>query len=309
MREETLRIGLIGLDSSHSVDFTKVLNDSSHPYYVPGGQVTAAYKGGSPDMALSIGRVEGYTRQLIDSYRIRLVDDLAALADQVDAMMITSMDGRIHLEQFAAIAASGKPVFVNKPFAVSTEDAKAMLELAERYSVPIMSSSSLRYMEGLQAARSSAEQRAIFGADVFGPMKLEPQMPGLFWYGVHLVEMLYAVMGPGCVQVSTVTNDGSDMIIGEWADGRVGMLRGNRMGNNQYGCIIHRADGSQYIVDSHERKPAHVIMIERMMEMFRTGSVPIPASELLEVVRFMEAANESRDSGEKINLMNGDLNR
>lgn len=298
-----LAIGLVGLDSSHCVDFTELLNNTGHVFHVPGGRVTAAFKGGSPDMELSSGRIEGFTNRLKEQYAIRLVDDLETLVDQVDAVLITSVDGRAHLDQFAAIAAAGKPVFVDKPLATQSGEAAKLLGLAKRYRVPMMCSSSLRYSEGLIAACAEAkEQSPVFGADCYGPMKLEPQLPGWFWYGVHMVDMLYAVMGTGCEQVTAVKNDDSDLVLGEWKDGRVGVLRGNRMGNNQYGCLLHSPGGSRHVDTGKDKKPYYAIMLERVMDMFRTGVQPIASEEMLEVVRFMEAANESRINGTTVRL-------
>ncbi|MFS0726460.1 hypothetical protein [Paenibacillus sp. 1P07SE] len=71
-----------------------------------------------------------------------------------------------------------------------------------------MSSSSLRYPEGLIAACARSQtQSPVFGVDCCGPMKLEPQLPGWFWHGVHLVEMLYAVLEAGCFWVTAVQNE------------------------------------------------------------------------------------------------------
>src|SRR5436190_16796273 len=39
-----LRIGMIGLDTSHAIAFTKLINDARDPSHVPGGKVIAAFK-------------------------------------------------------------------------------------------------------------------------------------------------------------------------------------------------------------------------------------------------------------------------
>ena len=67
-----LRIGMIGLDTSHVPTFTKLLNDSSEEYRIPGGRATTAYtRGGSKDFELSWGRVAGYTKELCDHLVLR----------------------------------------------------------------------------------------------------------------------------------------------------------------------------------------------------------------------------------------------
>jgi len=41
--------------------------------------------------------------------------------------MLESADGRVHPEQFRRIAPYGKPVFIDKPLAVSVRDAEEIL--------------------------------------------------------------------------------------------------------------------------------------------------------------------------------------
>ena len=49
---KTIRVGIIGLDTSHVVAFTKVLNGAKAQGDLAGVRVVAAYPGGSPDVAV-----------------------------------------------------------------------------------------------------------------------------------------------------------------------------------------------------------------------------------------------------------------
>jgi hypothetical protein len=109
-------------------------------------------------------------------------------------------------------------------------------------------------------------------------------------------------MGTGCIQVTAATNDGHDLIIGEWDDGRIGTVRGNRKGNSQFGALIHRDKGSQFVDVYVDPKPYYASMLEHVMEMFRTAEPDIDLKESLEIVRFIEAANESRETGKPVKL-------
>lgn len=95
-----LKVGIIGLDTSHVVAFTGLLNDKNHEYHIPGGKVLVAYPGGSPDFELSIGRVKGFTEELQTKYGVEIVDSVEAVAEASDAILLESVDGRVHLEQF-----------------------------------------------------------------------------------------------------------------------------------------------------------------------------------------------------------------
>lgn len=180
----TITIGMIGLDTSHVSIFSKMLHDQEHPYYIPGGRVTAAFPGGSPDFELSISRVEGYTEELA-AWGTEIMDSPADVAKSVDAVMLEAVDGRAHLALFREIAPHCRLVFIDKPFAITSQDAVAIVKLAQKHQVTIMSSSSLRYAQGLQDELARAGEEGIIGVDCAGPLHLQPTQPGFFWYGIH----------------------------------------------------------------------------------------------------------------------------
>lgn len=298
----SLKIGIIGLDTSHVTAFTQLLNDSSHAFHVPGGKVVVAFPGGSPDFELSISRVQGFADTLKDTYGVQIVDSVEAVAEQSDAILLESVDGRVHLEQFAKIAPFGKPVYIDKPLAITSEDANQIEALARQYNVPIMSTSALRYAEGLLEALSDNENGSIIGVDTFGPMAIQPTQKGYFWYGIHSVEMLYAAFGKGCESVTVTTNEDHDLIIGRWADGRIGTVRGNRKNNNKFGATLHREKTTRYVDIYSNPKPYYASLLDRIIVLFQEGKPSIDFSETLELIRFIEAANESRETGATVKL-------
>lgn len=299
---KSLKIGIIGLDTSHVPAFTELLNRPEHPYHVPGGQVVAAFPGGSPDFELSSSRVRGYTDTLAETYGVPIMKTVEDVAEASDALLLESVDGRVHLEQFRRAAPFGKPVFIDKPFAVSSADAREIAAIAGHYGVPLMSCSAVRYAEGLTVELAAGGKESIFGMDCYGPTALQATQPGLFWYGIHTVDMLYEAMGMGCLQVTATRNEDHEFVVGLWQDGRIGTIRGNRKGNNKFGALLHRESGTRAVdVYAHE-KPYYASLLERIMTMFQTGEAPIRPQETIEIIRFIEAANESRESGQTIVL-------
>lgn len=292
-----LNLGIIGLDTSHAVSFTRILNDPDHEYHVQGGRVVAAFPGGSPDFEKSITRVEGFTNQMRDDFGVAIMDTPEAVAEASDAILILSGDGRVHAEQFGKIAAYGKPVFIDKPLAVSTADARRIFRLAEEHRIPVLSSSALRYSVALDQALANQESGKLLGADVYGPMPIEPTQPGFFWYGIHAIEILYKIMGIGCTQVYTATSEDHDVIVGHWKEGRIGTVRGSRVSPYNYGGLIHREKGTaSFDVNTHP-KPRYASELDVIMDMFHHGRVQVEKTETLEIIRFIEAANESRETG------------
>ncbi|WP_163880195.1 Gfo/Idh/MocA family protein [Paenibacillus favisporus] len=305
MSTEELKIAIIGLDTSHAPLFAELLNNPDHPHHVRGGKVTAAYPGGSPDFELSIGRVDKFTAEVRDNSGVPIVQSIQEAAENADAILLLSVDGRVHLEQFRQIVPYGKPVFIDKPFAVTTRDAKAIYRLAQEHGIPLMSCSSVRWSEGLDRALDSADQGNIIGVDTYGPMELQSTQPGFYWYGIHAADMLYRSMGKGCKEVTVTTNADHDLAVGVWEDGRVGTLRGNRKGNRRFGALIHREQGTEHVDVYADGKPYYASMLEEVIRMFQTGAAPIDMTETLEVIAFLEAANESRETGRTVKLDTG----
>lgn len=302
MDSNILNIGMIGLDTSHAPLFAEMLNRPAHPFHVQGGTVTVAFPGGSPDFPLSISRVPAYTAQIRDEFGVRMTDRLEEVAEEADAIMLLTVDGRLHLEQLAAVAPYGKPVFVDKPFALASRDALAMIRIAEEHGVPLMSCSSVRWAENLAAAASDEGKGKIIGVDCSGPMELQPTQAGFYWYGIHMTDMLYRCMGPGCVEVKVTTAEDHDVAVGVWSDGRIGTLRGNRKGNKRFGALLHREEGTEFVDIYAASKPYYASMLEAVMHMFQTGAVPLDIRETVEVIAFLEAANESRRTGRTVPL-------
>jgi predicted dehydrogenase len=292
-RAADLRVGLIGLDTSHVIAFTKALNDPKSKEHIPGARVTAVFKGGSPDVKASATRVDGFTKQLTQDFGIKLYPTIPELVKNVDAIMIESVDGRPHLAQFKEVMRSGKPVFIDKPVAGSLRDAIEIYRLAKEHNVPLFSSSSLRF--NALAALEGKKYGEMRGAFTFGPSDLEPSHPDLYWYGIHAVEMLYTVMGRGCKTVVRTQTPNTELVTGVWDDGRVGTMRGNRGGRGgpAYGVTIF---GSTATV-SPELKTGYGLLLREVITFFQTKRPPVPAEDTLEIMAFMEAADESKRRG------------
>jgi len=295
--EEGKRIGMIGLDTSHCIAFTQEFNNTDAGPELVGYKVMAAYPKGSSDIESSYSRIPEYTKK-IEELGVKIVDSIDDLLEVVDVVMLETNDGRLHLEQALPVLNAGKTMFIDKPMTASLSDAIIIFEKAKQLSVPIFSSSSLRYLENAQLA-AKGEIGNIVGASTFSPCKLEPTHPDLFWYGIHGVETLYTVMGTGCKQVSRVHTQGTDVVTGIWEDGRVGTFRGTRTGKGGYGGTAFGETGIMELGPYQGYKP----LLLEIVKFFQTGIVPVQAEETLEILAFMEAADQSkRQNGSTIDL-------
>lgn len=290
--QDKIRIGIIGLDTSHAPAFAKLFNAENTNPALAGFKVVAAYPFGSADIKSSVDRIPEYSKQ-VQEVGVEVVDSIKKLLNMVDVVLLETNDGRPHLEQAREVFKAGKPVFIDKPVAGSLKDAVAIYQEAAQKKVPMFSSSSLRYMKNVHAVRHENKIGQVLGADTFSPATLEPHHPDLFWYGIHGVEVLFTVMGAGCETVTRFQTEDADVVVGKWKDGRLGTFRGTRKGKHDYGGTAYGVNGNTALgpFDGYEA------LAVKIGEFFKSKVSPIDARETLEIYAFMEAADESRRKG------------
>lgn len=286
--QETRRIGIIGLDTSHSVAFTQTLNDPSAGLEFGGYRITTAYPKGSNDIKSSVDRIPEYT-EVVKKLGVEITGSIEDLLKKTDVILLETNDGRLHLEQALKVMKAGKRLFIDKPIAASLSDTLVIFRAAEFYKVPVFSSSSLRYIQGVSEIAGGSIGK-VLGADTYSPATLEKTHPDLFWYGVHGVETLFTVMGTGCQSISGTFTEGFDQVTGLWADSRIGTFRGIRKGKSDYGGIVFGEKGISVLGKYSGYNP----LLLEIVKFFQTGIPPVRPDETIEIFAFMAAAYESK---------------
>ena len=296
-----IRLGVVDFDSSHSLEFTKRLNHAGVPedQWVEGARVVGGCP--LPSAITEQARVDAAAKAF-QEMGLPLVARPEELLGSIDGVLIEAVDGSVHLERARPFIDAGLPVYVDKPFACSLRDAREMADLAAKKKIPLFSSSSLRYAAEVVSIRAHPEQVGrVLGCDAYSPASLHPRNPGLFHYGIHGVETLYALMGPGCETVRCAFEEGVEVVTGRWKGGRVGTVRGIRAGSQGFGftafCekrVVPAAMSTQYIYRD---------LLREIVGMFTTGKAPLDIAETIEIVAFIEAAlRSSKESGAEIRL-------
>lgn len=218
---QNLHVGIIGTDSSHSVEFTRLLNDSSADKRLHGAKVVAAFRGGNPKLALSRDRIERFSSELKDRWRIPFVERISDLCSSVDGLLLLSVDPSARVQEFEEAAKCHKPIFVDKPAAATLQDIDLMREIATAHQVSWFSASALRFLVPPQS-------KPVVSAEVWGPGALGTVEEGypldLSWYGIHSIEMLSTAMGPGMERIARVHTSDCDTLTAVWEDGRIGVV-------------------------------------------------------------------------------------
>lgn len=287
-----IKLGMLDFDTSHTVEFTKRLNriGTDAEQFVDGATVVIGCPGESK---LSPERVVGFTEQM-KKFGVPLVDNPADMIGKVDGMLIESVDGTVHYDRAKPFLEAGIPCYIDKPFTCSVADARKIIDLAAKKKLPVFSSSSLRYAPEVVDYIADAKHGKVVGCLAYSPCSLSPipdRNAGLYHYGIHGVEVLYSVMGPGCQRVSATHEKGVDVVTGQWKDGRVGTFRGIRDGAAGYGFVGFAEKGVQAVPVG--TKYIYRELLKRIVAMFTTGKSPLDPAVSLEIVAFIEAANKS----------------
>ena len=288
-----LRAGMIGLDTSHVVEFVNLLNNPKAKGELAQMTVVAAYPGGSPDLPVSWNRVKGFTETLRNK-GVKIVDSIPELLEQVDVVLLESVDGRPHLAQARPVIAAGKPLFIDKPMSASLADAIQIFRLAKAKHVPCFSASSLRFDSGPQGVRQgTAGFGVVRGCTAWCPAGGTTAQPEPFWFhGIHGVELLFTIMGPGCENVSQAE---PEKVVGQWKDGRQGAFVDNNHGKRKpvYGATV---EGTKRSGDA-SKSEGYAPLLVAIVKFFKSGKPPVDPAETLEIMAFMEAADQSRQQG------------
>lgn len=319
-----VRVGLIGLDTTHATTFTSILHDANNPFHIPGAKVVAAYPGGSPDMLISISRVNGFTSELRDTYGVPIADSAEDVAEACDLVFILASDGRTHPALLRSVAGYGKPVFLDKPFAVSASDAQGMFTLAAETGTRMFASSAFRYADALVNALISilAAGEQVKTCRVRYWLQIQETQGRYFWYGIHGAEMLRTIMGGGVREVEASSDSNEDSITVWHDDGRQSTIIGST-GNGTFHVSIE-TDKRELDIDLSSSMPslsARVLwaaldvltdgQYPKLWGATSAGSVygPRPgrtfdpdSTETMEIVRLLDAAQHSYASQRRIAL-------
>ncbi len=305
---DPVRVGIIGIDNYQALAFTQLWHKpfDDNPD-LAGLKVVAAWKGGSPDIKETLVDIDRWAPYLIKQ-GVTMEDSIDAVLKKCDAVMIMSIDGRVHRTQAEQALKAHKPTYIGRPMAASLEDVIAIFDLAKKYDTPVFSCSQHRYSPGFIGMRNHPEVGKVLGCNVFGGCPTVAHHPDLFWHAVHSIDTLYTIMGPGAVSVTRARTDDAELISGVWKDGRIGSYRGIRKGALKYSATVFGEKGVapagiygyaapvKGVVPKGRYKGYEGVATE-IAKFYKTRKPPIAPSETIELFGFMEAAHESSRQG------------
>lgn len=304
-----MRIGIIGCDSSHTPVFTNRVNTLNKEGKTA-CKVTSFWDPGNHEWRHPEGPEK--SREDLAKWRedtikdgARPVESIDTLLASVDGVMVLNINGHRHLELAVPSLAKGLPTYIDKPLTCSTDQARALLNIARQYKARAYSASSLRFITEIPKLNKNA-LGPIVAIDAFGNGELQDLMPGLWHYGCHTIEMVDAIFkwsgqGPGVKRISAIEFPDRHLFDLDYHDGRYVRCRMERKGSWAFGATIHGEKGvQQFTVDFG---PVYTRLVEGMVKFFEGGEPPVDLRDIVENVAVMQAGNESiRRSGDWVDV-------
>ena len=287
MSDREIKVGVVGLDG-HGPVFTNKVNGQNPK--VEGLRVVAAMP--VPSVMISENKLKENIEE-VKALGVEIVKKPEDLVSKVDGILILHDDGAIHCELVKLFAEERKPIFVDKPLESNLIKAKELVEICKKNNCPVFTTSSLRFSLEIQKVLNNNSDGRIVSAMTYSPYDEKSTMPGWIYYGIHGVEPLFSLMGSGCKSVSCIYSEYGPVAIGTWEDGRMGIVKGICKGKGYQGfgfCVWREKTVETITVDTEYIYPELLKNIKTFIE---TGVTPVPIEESLEVIAFMEAANES----------------
>lgn len=296
---QVLRIGAIGLDSSHAVQFSRRIN-GLHAQRITPCRVTCCWDSQHAQPHLPPQAASDAIS--FDPMEISHWSSLPDLLATVDGVMVLTVDGNRHFDLAALAFERGIPVFIDKPLTCSSLQAERLLEIARTRNARCYSASALRFVDPphSEALRALGSLTSI---EVSAPFQEHPQMPGLWYYACHAFELLDSLWPHvGRVRRVHATRPASGhRILLEYEDGRTAVIGLDRDGTAPFRARLRGTRSAfEFVADLTHTYDRLVASICRFFE----GHQPvIPLKNVTETIRSMECCHRSlAQSGEWVDL-------
>lgn len=200
-----LRIGIVGSESSHAMQFAKYFNlpdPSTGEDFHPDIRVTAI-----------MGDPESARRTAEQAQVLHVAGSLEELVDTVDAVMITSRRGSEHVAQAMPFIEKGMPLFIDKPFTSDLAEARELALALQQRNCPVLGGSGCKYSPSVQRIKELVAplvaERKLLTASLDFSIMLDSIYDGFYFYAPHLVEICLEIFGTDIEAVQAVKTEKS----------------------------------------------------------------------------------------------------
>jgi predicted dehydrogenase len=216
---------------------------------------------------------------------------------KIDGLIVDHRHGKFHLAPAIPYIKAGIPTFVDKPFCYRAVEGKAFLELAQKHGTPITSFSSIAHSyETFDIKAQLQKMKGINQIVRYGPVDLESEYGGIFFYGAHIVQPLLYLFGDHVQRVQVHQNGKNSSASLVFKDGMLATLV---FTTKKYGWSTHieTEDGIIALNSRMEEKKPDKNYVD-MVAMFKTGVEPRSHESIIHCVAVLEALEKSVVSGQ-----------
>jgi len=235
---------------------------------------------------------KGYAAYVAETTYIKeVVDRPEDVIGKVDGVVITTDIGAKHLELSRPFIEEGIPVFIDKPLTDNRDDIREFIRYFKE-NRPILSSSSMRYSKDIEDFLKKNTERIEFVGCIMNKS----------WerYGVHAMEGLYKILGPGIKSVTNLGDKDINVVYIEYNDKRKAVIE-NIYNSKITGYDIITPRETYTIKDTHT-----FYMFKKQMETFvrfiDDRRYPYPWEETVEITRVIIAGIVSREEKRRVEL-------
>ncbi len=279
-----LKIAMLGADSSHVDAYAALMNPPDAPFH--GRAQVIALWGAEADQAAQKAAA-------LNIPRIAATPDEALKG--VDLVMVEARYGDDHAALTRLALERGLPVFVDKPITNSLDDARDLFGLAQLRGAALFSCSPLRYAAELAALPDALPHTgAVMGLAAYP--SLGPRAANIYFYGVHLAELLLTVFGGGVEAARWMPGVRADVGTVRYADGRLVTLHFLRETREVYHVTL-TTEQAVIAADIDAWGDFYPRTLGHILSFGETHQAPVPPAETLEIMRVLDAF--ARAAGEK----------
>lgn len=286
MPPRPIRIGILGAESTHASAFAMLFNRRRA---APGcrvewiwGETTALAR--KPARAAGIPNVAAKPRDMLG---------------KVDALIVCHRSPDPHVAAARPFVSRGIPVYVGKPFCRRAAEGRALLALARKEKVPVASFGALTLQRSFASFRTGLPKLGkILAGSTYGPCDVDSRYGGIYFYGIHQVEMALAAFGSRVewAQVER-TPKGAVGLLG-FSGGTVAAL--HLFKDTKAFSIGAVGEKKALRTEIRFDRSPYLSSVQRIAAMFRSGRSPMDEAAMLRPVRVLEALERSLRSGKRV---------
>lgn len=276
-----LRIGIVGAENSHTVAIAQTINVDG---LIADAQVVGVW-----------GETSELAKSAAERGRIpQIVETPEAFIGKVDGVVVDHRHAKDHLLAAWPLLEAGIPLFIDKPFCYRVEEGIRFLNRAKQLGVPVTSFSVLPKQQSfLRLQERIVALGELSTVITTGPCDINSPWGGVFFYGIHQVDMLLRLTGYDLQEAAVHQGDGKDHIATlRFASGRMASINLIGSGAPNFHVTAIGANGRIDETITYDEK-MYLSGIKAWVELFRTGHPPETDEGILGPIAALEALERS----------------